>query len=703
MSYKKNRIESSKEEQYKILFDDMKEMIGIIELIYNKSDQPIDFYIRDINTSFAKFLNKTKKELINKKISSTTYHLKDSILISYASVDKTGKPTSFKIHEAANNKHYFVTVWKVSKNRVGVSFSDISQNETNKIELKTNLKNEKKTRKEAERILTKKRIELDKTNNKLALTNMELAFQNKEKEKRASELAVANIELSLQNKEKEKLVKELKLFIQTANTPIFGIDNKGLVNEWNQCAERITGYKKEDILGEDLIKSYTAKTYIKTIKKTFYLALKGKETTNFELPLFTKEGKRIKILLNLSTRRNIDGEIIGVMGVGQNITKIDKLRTKTEIIAKELRQFIETANTPIFGIDNRGNINEWNQTAEKITGYKKNNVLGLHWTKFTSEKSRLKAKNAVNNALNGIPTANFEFMAFDKNKQKVMLLVNTSTRRSASGEITGVLAVGQDITELVSYRSELELKVIERTLKLNEALKKEKELSEIKSKFVSTASHEFRTPLSAINFAAGSIKKYWSRMEPIKISEKLTKIEDQVKHMTELLDDILIVGQATAGETRNNPLSLNIGNFIQEIIEEIYSSCKKSHEILLIDTEELKNTDIFIDEKLGRNIFINLISNAVKFSPNAKKVTIELSSKKDNIFFSVTDFGIGIPNSEFQNIFSPFTRGKNVDLIQGTGLGLTIAKEAIDLIGGDITVKSNIKKGSSFIVRIPNK
>jgi len=694
-------IGSPKEEQYKMLFDDIREMTGIIELIYNKSDQPIDFYIRDINTCFAKFLNKTKQQLIHKKMSSISGHLEGKLLRSFASVDKLGKSTSFKNYDATINKHFLVIAWKVSPNRIGVSFSDISHNETSKIKLKKNLKKEKENREKAEQVLLKKRIELKEKIDELALINMELAFQNKEKEKRVNELGLANIKLATQNKEKGKLAEELRQFIESANTPIFGIDKKGLINEWNQCAERITGYKKEDMLGEDLIKTYSTKSYKRRIKKAFYLALKGKETTNFELPLITKNAQRVKILLNLTTRRNIDGEITGVMGVGQNITKIDKLRTKTEAIAKELRQFIETANTPIFGIDRKGFINEWNQIAEQITGYKKDDVFGLYWKKYTPKKTQEEAEKTVNNALKGKQTTNFEFLTLAKDGKKVILLMNTSTRRSATGEITGVLGVGQDITELVSYRSELERKVNERTLKLNEALKKEKELSEIKSKFVSTASHEFRTPLSAINFAAGSIKKYWAKMEPAKVTEKLTKIENHVMHMTELLDDILIIGQAAAGKTRNTPLNLNIGKFIDEIIAEIYSSCKKSHEILLIDKEELKKTDIYIDEKLGRNIFINLISNAVKFSPDAKKVTIELSSEKDTTIFSITDFGIGIPSSEFQSIFTPFIRGRNVDLIQGTGLGLSIVKEAVDAIGGEVIVTSNIRKGSTFIVKIP--
>jgi signal transduction histidine kinase len=189
-------------------------------------------------------------------------------------------------------------------------------------------------------------------------------------------------------------------------------------------------------------------------------------------------------------------------------------------------------------------------------------------------------------------------------------------------------------------------------------------------------------------------------MEQVIIDKKLNKIEDQVMHMTKLLDDILIVGQADAGKIRYNPLDVNLGDFINEIIEEVYSSHKNSHEIELIDTEELKNSSILIDEKLGRNIFINLIGNAIKFSPEAEKVTIEFSSVKKHTIIAITDYGIGIPEAEFENIFQPFTRGENVDLIQGTGLGLSIVKEAISAMGAKIEVTSTIGKGTCFVIKI---
>ena len=883
---KNSDIRPLKKDHYENLFDNMSEMVEVIELIYDKNNQPIDFYIRAINTSLAKFFGKTKKQLINKKVSSIVDRIEENWFTYFAKVDKTGEPLRFKNYGVAFDKYYFVSVWKVSKKTVGVSFTDITKTEKDKIKLNKKLENETKVRTEAEFLVKNGKLELHQTINsldtaqkqiiyqnktkgenswelrrikaeleqqnfylnkvaivsetdadfnilfvndnfceiygyprekligqnhrilksgkqpeafftdmittivsggvfkgevlnkrngteeyywmdltimpfkdlngkiirfvsimfdisnqikqkeillnqadELVLANKELAFQNEEKGKRADELVLANKELAFQNEEKgkradelaiakkelifqkeldsyrseaERVAHELTLLIDTANAPIFGIDSKGLVNEWNQTSEKITGFKKDEVLGKKLVQTYITKDYRKSVKKVLDDALLGQETANYEFPLFSKDGERVMVLLNSSTRRDANGKITGVLGVGQDISEMDKLRTVSESIAKELRQFIETANAPIFGIDSKGLVNEWNQTSEKITGFKKDEVLGKNLVQtYITEDYRESVKKVLDDALNGKETANYEFPLFTKSGERVMVLLNSSSRRDANGKITGVLGVGQDITELVGYRNELEIKVEERTVKLNQALEKQKELNELKSKFVSTASHEFRTPLSAINFAAGSIKKYWGKMEPVMVEKKLHKIEDQVMHMTRLLDDVLVIGQAGAGKTRNNPLNMPLGNFINEIIEEVYTSHKKSNKIVVIDTENIKNETIFIDEKLGRNIFINLISNAVKYSKNKENVTITFSSEKDFIIVTVTDSGIGISKSELKTIFTPFSRGEHVDLIQGTGLGLSIAKEAIDAIGGEIVVSSKIGLGATFKVKVP--
>ncbi|MFT6282137.1 MAG: PAS domain S-box-containing protein, partial [Salibacteraceae bacterium] len=326
--------------------------------------------------------------------------------------------------------------------------------------------------------------EKEKLADELALANKELAFQNKEKEKRADELAIANKELALKKEEKQRqaselifaqkelsfqnelakkrteidyVANELRQFIETANAPIFGIDNNGLVNEWNQTSEKITGFSKEEVLGKDLVETYITEDYRDAVKQVLDNALKGKETANYEFPLFTKDGQRIMVLLNSSTRRDAAGDIVGVLGVGQDISEMDKLRTESESVAKELRQFIETANAPIFGIDSKGLVNEWNETSEKITGFKKADVLGQDLVQtYITEDYRDAVKQVLDNALIGKETANYEFPLFTKDGKRVMVLLNSSTRRDAAGDIVGVLGVGQDISEMDKLRTESE-------------------------------------------------------------------------------------------------------------------------------------------------------------------------------------------------------------------------------------------------------
>jgi PAS domain S-box-containing protein len=610
---KKIKNSYSKERQHTALFDSMPEMVEVIELIYDKNHKVIDFYIRDLNLSFARFLGKTKEQLVNKKISSIVKTIEDSWFNHFARVDKNGMTHSFKDYGVEFNKYYFVTVWKVSKNRVGVSSIDITKTEKAEIELK---KRQEKERVETDLLLKEEKMALNSAILKLDTTNAALTFQKEKKDERAEALAIAE-------NAKAKRINELI------------ITRKELVVEKQE---------KDDLANQLII---------------------AKEELVFQ--------------------KGIEG-----------------YRSEMGRLAQEATQLTENANIPIFGLDNKGLINEWNKTIEEITGYKKEEALGKNLVQtYITETYRKPIKKVLSDALKGKETKNYEFPLSSKKGKLINVLLNTSSRRDLKGKIKGVLGVVQDITELAGCCKELELKVYERTLKLNEALNKQRELTNLKSRFISVASHEFRTPLSAINFAAGSIKKYWSKMEPIMIEKKLHKIEDQVMHMTELLDDILTVGQTEASAIKSSPKNINLGDFMQKIIEEVYVSCQKKHEIVLTDPQKLKNGFIRIDEKLGRNIFINLIGNAIKFSPKAKKVCIDLSSEIEFLIITITDFGIGIPKSEFKNIFNPFTRAKNAAFIQGTGLGLSIVKEAIEVIGGQIIITSSIDEGSTFTVKIP--
>jgi len=575
----------------------------------------------------------------------------------------------------------------------------------------------------------------------LAIANKELAFQNKEKQNRADELALANTELAFQNEEKQKraeeltianrqkekqanslaiavkeiafqnelaktrietesITKELRQFIETANAPIFGIDNKGRVNEWNQTSVKITGFKKEDVLGKNLVETYITKNYQIAVKKVLDNALKGKETANYEFPLFTKKGQRVMVLLNASTRRDAEGKIVGVLGVGQDISEIDKLRTESESVAKELRQFIETANAPIFGIDNKGRVNEWNQTSVKITGFKKEDVLGKNLVEtYITENYQVAVKKVLDNALKGQETANYEFPLFTKKGQRIMVLFNASTRRDTEGKITGVLGVGQDITILNEYKEDLESKVESRTRDLQESLGREKELGLLKTNFVSMASHEFRTPLTSIRTTSDIILKYFDKFSRDDINERLEKIKMEVVDMTNMLEDILIIGKSEAQKLEYNPELLDIVSLIKNIIIDYQLSETKGRG--LIYDISIPVIMLKVDAKWIKHIVVNLFSNAIKYSEEDTQIEISIKKEPDSVNFCFTDYGIGITKEDIKLLFEPFHRGENVQNISGTGLGLSVLKKAVELHKGKIEVESEIGKGSSFRVILP--
>ncbi|MFT7246760.1 MAG: PAS domain S-box-containing protein, partial [Candidatus Azotimanducaceae bacterium] len=243
--------------------------------------------------------------------------------------------------------------------------------------------NEEKDKRADELVIANK--EKEKRADALILANKELAFQNEEKDKRADELVIANKEkekradeLVLANKEKRKredelvlankelafqselknqrsevesVAKDLALLIDTANAPIFGIDHQGLVNEWNQQAEKITGFTKGEVMGRDLVADFITDDFKVSVGSVLKQALQGEQTENYEFPLFTKTGDRVDVLLNSTTRRSASGKTVGVVGVGQDITELNKVRVEQARIANELTQFVDTANAPIFGID----------------------------------------------------------------------------------------------------------------------------------------------------------------------------------------------------------------------------------------------------------------------------------------------------------------------------------------------------------------
>lgn len=273
-----------------------------------------------------------------------------------------------------------------------------------------------------------------------------------------------------------------------------------------------------------------------------------------------------------------------------------------------------------------------------------------------------------------------------------------------SDDELGVLtdAFNEMLEQIQEHAGALDAEVVERRRiegELRRALAKEKELAELKSHFVSMASHEFRTPLTTILAASDSLKRYGERMTVAQQLERIEKIQVEVKHMTQLLEDVLVIGREESGKLRCVPEHIDLKALCHQMVQEVQATMAATHSLVL--SGDWSQSEVRIDQKLLRQILGNLLTNAVKYSPAGSTVEIKVACDRDCAVFHVHDPGIGMSPEDQERLFEPFHRGANVGRIAGSGLGLVITKKAVDLHGGTIAVESVLGVGTTFVVTLP--
>jgi PAS domain S-box-containing protein len=266
--------------------------------------------------------------------------------------------------------------------------------------------------------------------------------------------------------------------------------------------------------------------------------------------------------------------------------------------------------------------------------------------------------------------------------------------------------------EIRDLNAGLERKVEERTLilkealqkleqsqlELSEALDKERELNEIKSRFVSMASHEFRTPLSTILSSASLLSKYSKEEDQDKRNKHIERIKGAVKNLNEILEDFLSLGKLDEGKVNTVNSLFELNSFIEETTEDIKGLLKDGQSIIYVHQAEYT---INSDKNLLKNVLLNLISNAIKFSEPDTSIIIDSDVSDGLTTIKISDHGLGIPKEDQEHLFSSFFRGANALNIQGSGLGLHIVKRYLELMGGSIFLESKINEGTTFTITIP--
>ena len=481
--------------------------------------------------------------------------------------------------------------------------------------------------------------------------------------------------------EVERTARELRQFVETANAPIIGIDKEGLVNEWNQMAETITGFERAAVIDKNLVSEFITDEYKESVKNVLDRALIGNETANFEFPLYTNRGERVEVLLNASTRRNVEGDIIGVIGVGQDVTRTSRALAEAEQTAKELRQFVETANAPIFGIDQYGRVNEWNQMAEKITNYTKSEVIGEKLVaRFITEQYQYSVQDVLDRALNGDETANFEFPLYTKEGDRVEVLLNATTRRDVAGDIIGVLGVGQDITKIRNQ----------------ERVARQAQKMEVIGQLTGGMAHDFNNLLTVIQGNIGLV---------------VEDMDDADESTREILQDALSAAEDGSSLTqqllafaRKQPLhtdEVDIGQLIHKLSRLVKRTIGQHVEVFVEPSVEAGKLIAEVDSVQLESSLLNLCLNArdamdgdgvLTFATSKVQITesdsqrfAEVSPGK-YVCISVSDTGKGMSAEECERAFEPFFTTKDVGA--GSGLGLSMVQGFAIQSNGSVSISS---------------
>lgn len=381
------------------------------------------------------------------------------------------------------------------------------------------------------------------------------------------------------------------------------------------------------------------------------------------------------------------------------------------------------ATEGILVVDDAGRIIQINPSAERLFGYEKNELINqkievLIPHRFSDKHTHHREEYEKNPHARSMGLG-MELNGLKKNGTEFPVEISLSPYCNAAGKF--VIAFIIDITvrkqtdeKLKNYSDDLEKQVKSRTLILEEAieelektkrdlhkaLEKERELNELKSRFVSMASHEFRTPLTTMMSSLSLACKYGEQNDKEGQSKHLGKIKNSINALTDILNDFLSVSKLEEGKVENSPETLNLKFLLTEIISEMQMLATKNQKL----TFDYKgNETVFLDKKLLKNILFNLISNAIKFSFENSSIEISSVVQPSQITLSISDHGIGISDEDQKHLFERFFRAHNATNIQGTGLGLNIVAKYIELMNGTIAFKSKENHGTTFTIHLPQK
>lgn len=460
----------------------------------------------------------------------------------------------------------------------------------------------------------------------------------------------------------------------------------------NQAFERITGYTTDEVIGTNcrfLQGDDRDQPELDRLRD----ALKAEVECTVTLRNYHKNGTPFWNELKVSPVHDSTGRLIHFIGIQHDIT--DQVQAQTALQASEarFRSLVSSVEDVIFTIDREGRhtgiygqwLNKYNMSASDFIGKTQREIVG-NFAGGIHEQANSRAFAGE--------TVTYEWQT-RVNDEVLTFRVTLSPIRNADDEIVEVVGVGHDITELRA----LEAERVE-TERLRLELDKERELLDLKHRFISMVSHEFRTPLSVIMSTSNMLEQYYDQLDKVKFIEYIQRLVPQVQQMNAMLDDVLMLSKATAGMLDFRPEPFRVQAFCEKLIEDQELIDEGTHRIRL----DVGNLPTYYrgDRALIQHILSNLMSNARKYSPPETLIVLYVCCDGDLLVLQVSDQGIGIPEADQKYLFQPFQRATNTGDVRGTGLGLSIVKSCVDAHNGTIHYTTSATDGTTFTVRLPN-
>jgi PAS domain S-box-containing protein len=547
-------------------------------------------------------------------------------------------------------------------------------------------------------------------------------------------LAVINMinDMSLRLKFEKEIIRQrdrAQKYMDISPVLMCVLDTAGNVVLMNDTGCSIIGYNEMEVRGENWVKLCFKPEHQSSMKHILQQMMNGEigSFDYFENTIVTRDGEEKILAFHNTIIIEEDYGVSGILFSGEDITDrknnekvINDYKNHLELLVSErtsrlqelnsqlfleykklseadeqiqnqyefFKTLINTIPLPVFIRDKNRNFIECNAAFENFYGIEKKTLInrsiadvlpGELYNQFNLKDKEL---------FEGLPEQHFEIDVVDKNGSMYEVIIYQAPFYKKDGTADGYVAVMLDITSQ---------KILQR--ETARSLEKEKELNELKSGFISMASHEFRTPLTTILASADLLEIMGPKWDDEKYKKHLVKIQNAVTYMTELIDDVLLINKAETGRMKFTPALVNVADLIKETVDnfKVIAGGNINFDVVYSPEKDL----YMLDLKLFTQIITNLVSNAVKYSPGGGEIKIKAIESGTVLLLEISDQGIGIHPDDLKFLFQPFHRGKNIEGIAGTGLGLSIVQKAVEMHNGQIFVNSTPDKGTSFTILFP--